>query len=421
MTSHLLHKAQQLDNEDALAGFRDRFLIADPDLIYLDGNSLGRLPLAAARTLQTAVEEEWGERLIRSWNEGWLKRSEIIGDKIATLIGASPGEVLIADSTSVNLFKLALASMQHQAGRHKIVTDDMNFPTDIYILDSVCRLLGSQYNVEAVRSKDEIDGPIEQLIASLDTDTALLTLSHTTFKSGYTYNLQRLTQAAHRLGVLVLWDLSHSAGVVPVNLNEMQADLAVGCTYKYLNGGPGAPAYLYVRRDLQKKLYNPLTGWMGHANAFAFDWDYKPAGNIRRFLSGTPPILALSAVEPGVDLVLEAGIQRIRSKSIRLTQYFLELWENHLAPLGFRLQSPIDPNNRGSHISLGHEYGHSIDLALIKEMGVIPDFRDPNNIRLGFAPLYTSFKDIFTAVSRIQIVVDQKIYQNYRPVSGAVT
>ena len=421
MISSHLDQAYQLDKNDSLAHFRSRFLISDPSHIYMDGNSLGRLPLETSKRLQTVVQQEWGQRLIRSWNEGWLEAAEHIGDKVAMLIGASPGEVLVADSTSVNLYKLAVAAMLAQPGRHKIVTDDLNFPSDVYILNSVCKLLGNQCQVEIIPSEDGIYGPEEQLMKAMDENTTLVSLSHTTFKSGYTYDMQNLTEAAHQSGALILWDLSHSVGVMPISLNAINADLAIGCTYKYLNGGPGAPAFLYVRKDHQKLLNNPLPGWMGHRDSFAFGLEYKPAPNIRRFMTGTPPIISLSAVEPGLDLLLEAGIENVRVKSLQLTSYLLDLWQQLLVPFGFRLQSPIEEKWRGSHISLGHNEGHSIDLALIHERNVIPDFREPDNIRLGLSPLYTSFADVFTAVSRLQSVVEDNIYKKYKPVAGSVT
>ncbi len=421
MTANDLSYAQSLDQQDELAHFRHRFAPTDPDLIYLDGNSLGRLPLATQVRLHEVVQHEWGRRLIRGWNEGWMDAAARIGGKIAALIGAAADEVLLADSTSVNLYKLALAALLAQPGRRKIVTDDLNFPSDLYILQSVCRLVGGGAHLQLVHSVDGIHGPLEKLAAALDDDTALLALSHTAFKSGYTYDMGTMTQKAHEAGALVLWDLSHSAGALPVDLHQANADLAVGCTYKYLNGGPGAPAYLYVRRGLQAKLDNPISGWMGHGAMFDFDLDYEPAPGLRRFITGTPPILSLSAVEPGVDMLLEAGIQPLRAKSLRLSRYLLDLWQEVLAPLGFALNSPREEHHRGSHISLGHPEGYRIDQALIAEMQVLPDFRAPDNIRLGLVPLYTSFADVYTAVSRLETVVTEKRYEKYTNTLNQVT
>ncbi len=416
-----LDYARQLDAEDELAHFRQQFVIADPDLIYLDGNSLGRLPRATQQMLADLTRRGWGERLIHGWNEGWIDAPGRIGGKIARLLGAQPDEVIIADSTSVNLFKLALTAVQAQSPRHKIITDDLNFPSDLYILQGVAQAAGRPMTIQVIPSPDGIHGPIDDLLAAIDDDTALVTLSHTVFKSGYVYDMTAVTQRAHQTGAMMLWDLSHSAGSVPVHLNDAGADLAVGCTYKYLNGGPGAPAFLYVRRDLQAKLGNPLSGWMGQRNAFAFSLDYDPEPGIRRFLTGTPPILSLSAIEPGVDLLLAAGMDRIRAKSARQTAYFIALFDEWLAPLGFSLNSPRDLSRRGSHVSIGHAEGWRIDQALIQEMGVLPDFRQPDNIRLGIAPLYTSYEEIRTAVSRIRQVVEEKRYEKHGRDAHTVT
>ncbi len=406
-----LADARALDAADPLSAFRERFVVADAELIYLDGNSLGRLPRATAGRLATVVEEEWGERLVRGWGEGWFEAPQRIGGKLAGLLGAAADEVVLADSTSVNLFKLALAALLVRPDRRVIVTDDLNFPSDLYILESAARLAGAA--VRVVSATDGIHGPVEALTAALDGDTALLALSHTVFKSGYTYDMAALTAAAHRAGALALWDLSHSAGSVVIDLNGAAADLAVGCTYKYLNGGPGAPAFLYVRRDRQDTLANPISGWIGRRDPFDFALDYAPAPGIGRFLTGTPPILSLSAVEPGVDLLLEAGMERLRERSVRLSEYLIARWQERLAPLGFRLNSPRDPARRGSHVSLGHSEGLRVNLALIHEQRVLPDFRRPDNIRLGIAPLYNSFADIHTAVERLRAVVVDHLYERY--------
>ncbi len=419
---HTFATARQLDAADELAEFRDRFVITDPKLIYLDGNSLGRLPRGAVTLLADLVEQGWGARLIRGWNDGWwLDLQTRIGDKIARLIGASAGEVIIADSTSINLFKLAVAALKMRPGRTKIITDDLNFPSDLYILQGVCRLLGPDYTLHIVPSPDGIHGSPEALAAALDDNTALLTLSHTVFKSGYTYDMEAVTALAHAAGALTLWDLSHSAGSVPVPLNTARADLAVGCTYKYLNGGPGSPAFLYVRTDLQSEIESPITGWIGQAAPFDFGLDYVPAVSLRRMLTGTPSILSIAAIEPGVDLLLEAGLDRLRKKSLAQTDYLIQLWETELAPRGYLLHSPVDAAQRGSHISLAHPEGLGIDLALIHEMHVLPDFRPPDNIRLGIAPIYTTFTEIHTAVARLAEIVDTRLYEKYRDAQVKVT
>jgi kynureninase len=413
--------AQELDAADALAAFRERFVNDEPELIYLDGNSLGRLPRVTAALAEQVVREQWGSRLIRSWNEGWFEAPERVGGKIARLIGAHPDEVIVADSTSVNLFKLLVAALRFQHGRTRILTDNLNFPSDLYVVQGVIELLGNAHVLEIVVSEDGVYGPAEAIAAFCDEQTALVTLSHTVFKSGYTYDLAAIGAGVRRQGALVLWDLSHSVGAVPIDLHAAGADLAVGCCYKYLNGGPGAPAFLFVRRELQERLRNPISGWMGQRQLFDFDLQYAPAAGLRRFLSGTPPIAALALIEPGVDLLLEAGMDRLRAKSERQSEYLIALYEALLAPLGFRLNSPHEVRWRGSHVSLGHAQGLGIDLALIKEMQVLPDFRQPDNIRLGIAPLYNSFAELHTAVARMQQIVEERRYEKYRQFAPVVT
>jgi kynureninase len=408
-----LAEARRLDAADPLARFRREFVVTDPRLIYLDGNSLGRLPRQASPRLREAIERQWGGRLIRGWGEGWFTASQRIGGKLARLIGAPPEDVVVADSTSVNLFKLVVAALRARPGRQTIVTDEMNFPTDLYVLQGAIELLGQGHRVVVVKSEDGLTVSEAALARAIDDDTALVTLSHTAYRSAYFHDLAAVTRLAHRAGALVLWDLSHSIGALPVALHEAKADLAVGCTYKYVNGGPGAPALLYVRRDLQESLANPVWGWFGRRDQFDMAPDYSPAPGILRFLVGTPPVLSLLAVEPGVDLLLEAGIERVRAKSVAQTEYLVRLWEHELAPLGFALNSPRDPARRGSHISLGHPEALRIDRALIDEMAVLPDFRYPDNLRLGIAPLYTSFADLHEAVARIARVVRDRLYERY--------
>ena len=413
--------AVELDTHDPLAHFRERFVIADPDLIYMDGNSLGRLPKATIPLAEDLLQQQWGTRLIRSWNEGWFTAPERIGAKIAALIGAQPDEVIVADSTSVNLFKLVVSTLRIQNGRTRILTDNLNFPSDLYILQGAIDLLDKQHHLHVVSSPDAIYGPTSDLQAHLNDKVALLTLSHTVFKSGYTYDMAAMTAAAHKVGALVLWDLSHSVGALPIRLNEAQVDLAIGCTYKYLNGGPGAPAFLYIRRDLQERLSNPITGWMGQKNLFNFESAYQPATGLRRFLTGTAPIVSLSLIESGVDLLLEAGLDNLRAKSEQQSDYLIALWEAVLAPLEYRLNSPRSVQQRGSHISLGHDEGLRIDLTLLNDMHVLPDFRTPDNIRLGIAPLYTSFQDIHATVMRLQHIVTERLYEKYSTETPTVT
>jgi kynureninase len=413
--------ANEMDAQDGLARFRREFVIDDPDLIYLDGNSLGRLPRRTNALLQDYVNNQWGQRLIRGWNEGWLDLGQRIGGKIARLVGAQLDEVVVAESTSTNLFKLGTAALKARPGRHKIVTDDLNFPSDLYIFQGIVELLDVGHRLETVRSPDGIHGPLEALAAAIDDDTALVSLSHTVFKSAYTYDMAAITALVHEAGALALWDLSHSAGAVPVELNAAEADLAVGCTYKYLNGGPGAQAFLYVRRELQDSLRNPIAGWFSQAAPFDFGLDYQPASGLRRMLTGTPPVLSLAAIEPGVDLLLEAGMDHVRAKSVQQTEYLIALYENHLQPLGFQLNSPREATWRGSHVSIGHPDGWRINRALIEQMQVLPDFRAPDNIRLGITPLYTTFDDIRQAVQRLRTVVKERLYEQYPAERPAVT
>ena len=402
--------AVELDGSDPLAGFKERYVFSDPDLIYLDGNSLGRLPSAAAPAVEQVVRHEWGDRLIRSWNDGWWDLQLEIGDRLAPIIGAGPGEVIISDSTSVNLYKLATAALRAQPGRDKIISDDSNFPTDVYVLQGVAA--AGQATLEIVATEDTAD-PMGVLESALDERTAFVSLSHTAFKSGYTYDLAGMTEKVHRCGGLVIWDLSHSVGVVPVHLEEAGADLAVGCTYKYLNGGPGSPAFLYVRRSKQSSLDNPITGWWGHAEPFDFDLDFRPAGGIRKFHSGTMPVISLATIDAGLSDVTEAGIDRLRAKSVSLTEFFINQWEEHLEKLGFALRSPRDSARRGSHVSLSHPDSWPIDRALIEVAKVIPDFRAPDNMRFGLAPLYTTHVDVHTAVQRLKLIAEAKVHTGY--------
>jgi len=405
--------ARQLDAQDELASFREAFVIADPDLIYLDGNSLGRLPRRTVERLRVAVEEEWGRDLIRGWNADWFAAPARVGEKIARLVGAAPGQVIVSDSTSINLFKLAMAALALRPGRSRIVSDALNFPSDLYVLQSCAHLLGGRHRLTLVPSADGIAVDERDLWAAIDEDTALVELSHVTFKSGFLYDAEAVTRRAHQAGALVLWDLCHSVGAVPIELDRWGVDLAVGCTYKYLNGGPGAPAFLYVRRDLQEQAVSPIWGWFGQRSPFAFELDYQPAEGIVRFMVSSPPILSLLAMEAALDPLLEAGIERIRHKSLRLTEYAVELVDERLVPLGFVLGSPRDPGRRGSHVSIRHPDGYRINRALIEEMGVLPDFREPDNIRLGLAPLYTSFEELWEAVERIRRVVEEGRHLRY--------
>lgn len=388
-----------LDREDPLGPFRDQFDLPE-GIIYLDGNSLGPLPRRTLARLIDVTREEWGQSLIGSWNDhGWMDAPGRIGDKIATIVGAAPGEAVAADSTSVNLFKLLAAACALRPDRKVILTEQGNFPTDIYIAEGLASVLGAEYEVRAVAK--------ERITASIGADVAVVALTHVDYRTGEMLDMGAVTAAAHAAGALMLWDLSHSAGAVPVDLNGAGADFAVGCGYKYLNGGPGAPAFLFVASRLQEHARQPLSGWMGHAAPFAFEGSYRPADGIARHLAGTPPILGLVALEEGVDLFLEADPADIRHKSALMTECFIALVEQECAGHGLTLASPRDADRRGSQVCFRHEWGYAIIQALIAR-GVIGDFRSPDILRFGFAPLYLRYRDLWNAAVHLRRVMDTK-------------
>ncbi len=379
-------EAEALDAADPLATFRHRFVITDPERIYLDGNSLGRLSVDARAAIE-ATTADWAARAVEAWAD-WIELPERVGDQIAaTVIGAQPGEVLVADSVTVNLYKLAHAAADERGG--PIVTDAGNFPTDRYVLEAVARQRDREY-VEA----PTVEEAMERAAGGV------LCLSHVDYRSGRLLDMAEVTAAtdAH-----LIWDLSHSAGAVEIDLAA--AELAVGCTYKYLNAGPGAPGYLYVRRDLQETLRSPIQGWFGQREQFAMGSGYDPAEGIERFAAGTPPILPLAAIGASVGLIKEARIERVAAKGRALTELAIRLTDEHLAPLGFTLATPRDAAQRGAHISLAHPDAWAIDRALIERAGVVPDFRQPDVIRLGFSPLTTRFVDVWDGIARMRDVV----------------
>ncbi len=408
-------KALEFDQNDKLAQFRNQFEIGDE--IYLDGNSLGRLPKKTIEISTNLIQNQWGKRLIRSWNEHWMELPNKVAAKIAQIVGARPDEIFVGDSTSINFYKLAFSALRYQDNRTKIITDSLNFPTDIYVLQGLIEQQFKNHSLSIIKSDDEISISDESIEQALDEKAALLTLSHVVFKSAYKYNMQKINALAHQKGALVLWDLSHSAGAVPVNLNESGADMAVGCTYKYLNGGPGSPAFLYVRKDLQEKLINPIWAWFSHQKPFDFTLEYAAKNNIQRFSAGTPSVLSLAAIEAGLDIMLEAGMQNLREKSIAQSSFLIELVENLLKPIGFTIASPLNADERGSHISIQHAEGYRINRAMIEPIdgspSIIPDFRPPNNIRLGIAPLYNTFEEIFLTVIRIKKIVDTREFERF--------
>ena len=412
--------AQRLDRGDPLADLRDQFVIDDPDLLYLDGNSLGRLPRRSIERLRTVVEDEWGSRLIRSWNERWMDLALRAGDRIGEhLVGAAPGQVAVSDSTSVNLYKLAAAALDARPGREVIVSDRHNFPSDRYVLEGLAAASGRR--LELVEF-DELQGPTAAAVErAIGERTALLSLSHVDYRSGALADMAAISAVAHRAGALTLWDLCHSVGAVPVELDAGGADLAVGCTYKYLNAGPGAPAFLYVRREHQGRLRQPIWGWFGQRDQFAMAQGYDPAPDLSRFLVGTPFVPGIALVEEGVAVLAEAGIQRLRAKGIALTELLIELHDAWLAPLGFSLASPRDAAVRGAHVSLAHPDGYRISQALISQARVIPDFRPPDRIRFGPAPLTTRFVDVWDAMERLRQVVANGLHHRVDPERTRVT
>lgn len=391
-------RAAEFDAADPLAGFRERFLLPE-GVVYLDGNSLGALPRRTLEGVCGVLEREWGQGLIRSWNDaGWFEAPARIGAKIAPLIGAAPQEVIACDSTSVNLFKLIAAALAMRPGRKVVLSEPGNFPTDLYMI------AGLEAQGLATRRLAERD----RLVEALGGDVALLMLTHAHYKTGALHDMPALTRAAHEAGALVLWDLSHSTGALPIDLNGAGADFAVGCGYKYLCGGPGAPAFAFVAERHQADLQQPLTGWFGHAAPFAFSDDYAGAPGIERLQCGTPPILGLAALEVGVDLIAEIGVTRLYEKSQALSTFFLECLGKHRVSL--ELVSPPHCDERGSQLSFRHPEAYAICQALIVR-GVIGDFRDPDILRLGFAPAYLTFADMAAAARHLAEVLDSGEWQ----------
>ncbi len=387
---------EALDRADELAPLRELFALPE-GVIYLDGNSLGALPKATPARVAEVVQREWGQGLIRSWNDaGWMATPARVGDKIAKLVGAASGSVMVADSTSVNLYKLLGAALAARPGRRVIVSERRNFPTDLYIAEGLAALLDQGHELRLVEP--------EGVAAAIGEDTAVVMLTHVNYHTGAMHDMAAITRAAHDKGALMLWDLAHSAGAVPVDLAGCDVDLAVGCGYKFLNGGPGAPAFLYVAPRLQEGMRYPLTGWLGHAAPFAFETGYRPGEGIARTMVGTPPVLSLAALEVGIDIALQAPMDQLRAKSVRQTTIFAELLEQVGAGQGFQLASPRDAARRGSQVCLAHGQAYAIMQALIAR-GVIGDFRAPDILRFGITPLYTRYVDLFDAAEALRAVM----------------
>ena len=393
--------AQALDAADPLRARRDLFVIPD-DTIYLDGNSLGPLPRHVAKRLAGAVTEEWGQSLIRGWNShGWFDLPRQLGDRIAKLVGAKSGTLIAADSTSINLVKVLTAALKLRPGRRVILSDSGNFPSDLYVAQGVIKALAGGWELRIVEPE-----AVESAIAD---DLAVLLLTEVDYRTGRLHDMKRLIAKAHRKGALTIWDLCHSAGAFPVDLTGGNTDFAVGCGYKYLNGGPGAPAFVYVRSDLQDKVEPSLAGWMGHAQPFAFDLDYRPAKGIDRLRAGTPGVLSMIALDSALDVWEGVEMKMVRDKSIRLAELFISEVEGRCGSYGIRLASPRKAAERGSQVSFHCQDGYAVMQALIAH-GVIGDFRSPDIIRFGLTPLYIGFTDIWDAAAMIERVLTESLW-----------
>ena len=394
----------RLDAADALAPLRHHFCLPD-DVIYLDGNSLGPLPHAALARAQQLIAREWGHDLIRSWNQaGWFQMPLRLGDMLAPLIGAEAGEVVVTDSTSVNLFKVLAAAMRMQnlGTRRVILSERGNFPSDLYIAEGIVEWLDRGYVLRLVDAPEDLPGAI-------DGDTAVVMLTHVNYRTGYLHDMATLTAHAHAGGALMVWDLAHSAGALEVDLGTAQADFAVGCTYKYLNGGPGAPAFVWVPTRHQEAFAQPLSGWWAHAQPFAMQPGFTGGAGIRRAQCGTQPILSLALVEAGLAPFAETDMAAIRRKSLALSSLFIALIDSLDPALGLQIVTPREPAQRGSHVSVAHQHGEAVMQALIAR-GVIGDYRAPSLMRFGLTPLYTRFTDVWDAVTTLEEILTQRAY-----------
>ena len=393
------------DIADPLKQYRNRFDLPE-GIIYMDGNSLGPLPIGVADRVAHVVSEEWRSNLVKSWNSAdWINLPTRVGAKIAPLIGAKPHEVVMADSTSVNLFKVAAAALKMRPGHCEILSEPGNFPTDLYMMQGLAAFLGNDCHLKTVDRAD--------IAAAITQDTAIVLLTQVHYVSADMMDMKAITRAAHDKGALIIWDLSHSAGAVPVVLNESNADFAVGCGYKYLNGGPGAPAFIFVAERHLKSVQQPLTGWFGHSDPFGFVDDYLPSDGIKRMLVGTPGILAASALDSALDAFNGVDMALVRHKSVALTDLFIRLVESRLVGYGVELATPKDSARRGSHVSLTHENAFAVMQALI-ERGVIGDFRAPNFLRFGMTPLYLGFEDMYRAVDTLADILNTEQWHEER-------
>jgi kynureninase len=414
------HRAQQLDEQDPLKGFRDRFLNRT-DEIYLDGNSLGKLPLGVAEEIQEAVQEQWGHNLIRSWNDSWLAKTEQLNEKFGQLLNASSKEIIVGESTSVRLYQITQALVNAKRYPPRLVTDSLNFPTDVYILDSISQ---QAYGVPLtqIEYKESIEPNLEQLQSKMQSEPGIYCLSLVTYKSGYAYPMLELNKFAEAHNSIILWDLSHAVGVLDIDFKATETKVAFGCTYKYLNGGPGSPAFLYMATDLLEQTENPIAGWFGHARPFDFGIRFEAAEGIQKMAIGTPSMLSLIALEKGLDITLEAGLKAIREKSTAQTAFLWELLHSRLASFGLEIESPESSDHRGAHLSVSHSEAWRIAQALQKGTpAIIPDFRPDRFIRLGIAPLYTRFQDLLITVDRLEAILEKKEYVMFSTKKPQVT
>ena len=419
-----LKYARSLDRGDPLAGFRDQFVIADPTMCYLDGNSLGRLPKATAEAVQKMTVEEWGGELVTGWSH-WIDMAQTVGDRLGSaVLGAKPGQVLATDTTSVNLYRLALAAIKDRPGRSTIVVDEANFPTDRYILQGIAVDLGM--NLVTIPNEDPSVAQFERITPDLlaeyvNSDVALVCLQVINYRSGARQDVPALTEVARSHGAYVLWDASHAVGSIDLQFDEWGVDLAIGCTYKYCNGGPGAPGWLYVKSDASKQLQAPIQGWFAQRDQFAMGPAFERAPGIRGFQIATPPVIGLTSVDTSMSIIEGAGMAAIEAKAATGTDFMIELFDAWLAPLGFGLQTPREPKMRGGHLSITHDDAAQIALAMRPLATVIPDFRKPNTLRVAVAPIYTSYEEIFIGFQRLRDLVATGDFQSAVLEESAVT
>ena len=404
--------AIEKDNNDDLKSFKSRFVNNDNE-IYLDGNSLGKLPVVTENDLITAVKNEWGQNLISSWNDNWLKMSEKINFKMSKLINSDNDEVLVGESTSVNLYKILYCLLDSNQYKKNLVTDCLNFPSDNYIIEGL-KDHTEKKEITILNYNNNLSCNIDILKKSIQENPGIYCLSLVTYKSSFLYPIKELNEFAENNKSIIVWDCSHAIGVVNIDVKDSKTKAAIGCTYKFLNSGPGSPSFLYVSKDILNHLQNPIKGWFGHSKPFDFENKYKPADNINKFNAGTPSVLSLIPVNTGLDLVLEAGIMNIRNKSIELGEYLIKIINIELNKFDVKITSPIESKSRGSHITIQHKEAWKICKLLIEggknRKRIIPDFRPENNIRLGFSPLYVSFIDLYETVIAIKDILENKEY-----------